>query len=280
MDPVIVIGMHRSGTSMLTRILEDCGLFVGNKLEGNHEATFFLALDRFVYKNACAGWTRPWPVLDLIDHPEGRDMMVDYLRNSCASPRAKEFTGRRGGSKRIFGLDEPWGWKDPRTTVTLPLWLDIWPDAPIVQVDRHGVDVARSLQVRYEKAWENSKLWYERKKPMHRLKAAQKPFSRGHRIRTIDGGIGMWDDHMQIAQQHTKDLGAQLHRFRYEDFLAKPMDFMPKLLAHCGLDPSDEQIAAAIDGVNPSRAFAYRKNPELVEAARRHQKTLARHGYA
>ena len=28
-QPVIIIGMHRSGTSMLTRVLQEAGLFIG-----------------------------------------------------------------------------------------------------------------------------------------------------------------------------------------------------------------------------------------------------------
>ncbi|MCS5697200.1 sulfotransferase [Desulfofundulus thermocisternus] len=29
--PIIIIGMHRSGTNMLTRMLEELGLFVGER---------------------------------------------------------------------------------------------------------------------------------------------------------------------------------------------------------------------------------------------------------
>jgi len=40
-SPIIIIGMSRSGTSMLTRMLDELGLFVGKKLTKNHEALFF-----------------------------------------------------------------------------------------------------------------------------------------------------------------------------------------------------------------------------------------------
>lgn len=39
--PVIIIGMHRSGTSMLTRVLQRAGLFMGEHREENDESLFF-----------------------------------------------------------------------------------------------------------------------------------------------------------------------------------------------------------------------------------------------
>src|SRR5699024_9625556 len=39
--PIIVVGMHRSGTSLLSRVLSDIGVFMGNDLSINHESSFF-----------------------------------------------------------------------------------------------------------------------------------------------------------------------------------------------------------------------------------------------
>lgn len=40
-QPIIILGMHRSGTTMITQLLENLGLFVGTEKEVNHEALFF-----------------------------------------------------------------------------------------------------------------------------------------------------------------------------------------------------------------------------------------------
>lgn len=40
-DPVIIIGMHRSGTSMISRMIEALGLFQGKEKDPNNEAFFF-----------------------------------------------------------------------------------------------------------------------------------------------------------------------------------------------------------------------------------------------
>jgi hypothetical protein len=39
--PVIIIGMSRSGTTLLVEMLEQLGLFAGNKKTRNNEALFF-----------------------------------------------------------------------------------------------------------------------------------------------------------------------------------------------------------------------------------------------
>jgi len=41
-----------------------------------------------------------------------------------------------------------WGWKDPRNTLTLRLWLDLFPEARVIHVIRSGIDVALSLHRR------------------------------------------------------------------------------------------------------------------------------------
>ena len=41
-DPIIVTGMHRSGTTLVTRLLEGCNVYFGLYKDVNNEATFFL----------------------------------------------------------------------------------------------------------------------------------------------------------------------------------------------------------------------------------------------
>ena len=38
---ILLSGMHRSGTSMVTKILKDFSLEVGHKLDDNNESLFF-----------------------------------------------------------------------------------------------------------------------------------------------------------------------------------------------------------------------------------------------
>ena len=46
------------------------------------------------------------------------------------------------------------GWKDPRNTFTLDLWLKLFPNAKIINIMRHPLDVSQSLLVRQNKLLE------------------------------------------------------------------------------------------------------------------------------
>ena len=57
-QPIIIIGMHRSGTSMITRFIEDSGVFIGkkNKMGPNSEAFFFQKINEWLLYQKGASW--------------------------------------------------------------------------------------------------------------------------------------------------------------------------------------------------------------------------------
>src|SRR5450830_930719 len=57
--PVIILGMHRSGTTMVSELLEKLGLFVGEKKEVNNEALFFILMNTWLMREANATWDNP-----------------------------------------------------------------------------------------------------------------------------------------------------------------------------------------------------------------------------
>ena len=60
--PVILLGMHRSGTTMMSRLLETLGLFQGSRLEENHEATFFMNVNKALMLRIHGHWDHPAPM--------------------------------------------------------------------------------------------------------------------------------------------------------------------------------------------------------------------------
>ena len=59
-NPVVILGMHRSGTSLITSCLEDLGLFVGAIKDLNYESWFFLNLNNWMLRQANASWDNPY----------------------------------------------------------------------------------------------------------------------------------------------------------------------------------------------------------------------------
>jgi len=285
--PLIVIGMHRSGTTMVTRALEQLGAFMGTNLSPNAENEFIVALNDWVLWQGSAAWDRPEPFQDVLATPEIRRMATDYLQLMLDGPRAVAFTGRsrltRG--QTAMRLDGPWGVKDPRMTFTLPLWLELWPDAKVVSMTRHGVDVASSLQVRAAKVLPAAEARYRRKRRAYLLSpphVRRKRFVGTLRCARLEGGFEVWDAYATEAERHVTELGERALHLRYEDFLADPRSGVSALARFCELPAGEADLDRIADGINAGRAYAFQGDPDLRAFAARDgvADALTRHGYA
>ncbi len=134
--PVIIIGMHRSGTSMIAKMLEDLGLFSGVRKDRNHEAMFFQKLNDWIFRQCGTTWDHPASIQYLMDNRDVRAMVENYTRYTLQTPRSIGYLGwkRYTQYRNISHLDIPWGWKDPRNTYTLPIWMDLFPGARVIHI--------------------------------------------------------------------------------------------------------------------------------------------------
>ena len=87
----------------------------------------------------------------------------------------------------------------------------------------------------------------------------------------------MWEQYVEKARQESAALGERALEVRYEDLLLQPERIVPAIANFCRVPVGD---AASLDGLEPSRAFAFRRDPELVAFARSMREVLARYGYA
>jgi hypothetical protein len=136
-SPVIVIGMHRSGTSCLAGCLQDLGLHLGevntaapHNKKGNREDPRLWVVHDAVLARVGASWDRP-PTEPVVWTDEEKAALRAVLAEYEAVPR-------------------PWGFKDPRATVLLDGWLEVLPDLRLTASIRHPLAVAGSLAARNE----------------------------------------------------------------------------------------------------------------------------------
>lgn len=275
--PVIIIGMHRSGTSMVTRLLERLGLFVGWKKDPNHEALLFLELNEWLLRQAGATWDRPAAFLEFAQTGATRNLAVEALRCVLGSWPALGFLGPKRflSGRSIVAMREPWGWKDPRNTVTLPVWLDLFPDARVIHVTRHGVDVAQSLTVR-ELA--TPAIGHIRRKAILGL-VGYPEILPSPRCRTLEGSFGLWEEYMAAAMANITSLGERHFCLCYEEFLANPLPFAHELASFCGIPRTDTALDDAVSALKPSRAFAFRDDPALKNFADGVEPRISKYGY-
>lgn len=247
--PVLIIGMHRSGTSLLARELRECGVFMGASRNAHEEAYFFLHKNQRIFRLAHAHWDHPEPVRFLLECPELRSQVVTSLRREVRSFKVVSYVGvtaylRCGGLTR---LDHAWGWKDPRTTYTLPIWLDVFPDTKVVHICRNGVAVADSL----------------RKREQQRPKQLNDPLF-SCRCSSLEGAFGLWAEYEHLSMTVTRELPEDrvLH-LRYEDFVTTPKDHLRRIAQFLGVSFSLGRIDRAVRDIRPESAYTFLRNVEL-----------------
>lgn len=148
---VVVLGMHKSGTSLVAQTLHRSGFWMGEFREeldyssGNrHEHHAFQAVNRDVlsaYLSAPLSHRlrRSWlPDHDQAGYPTNQDSLawihwralerdLPSQPSPAAAQRLIEEMDRKHGD---------WGFKDPRTALTYPVWRRLLPDHRIVVVFR------------------------------------------------------------------------------------------------------------------------------------------------
>lgn len=268
--PIAIIGMHRSGTSLITRLLEEQGLFLGGRKDKHDEALFFIKLNDWLLHQSGCSWDNPDRFRHLIEDAQLNPLVTDYLRLSVDSPRAVGFLGfsRYLKWRSLSAIAEPWGWKDPRTTITLPLWENVFPGLRVIHVLRHGVDVAQSLLVRRNRKIALAEKRFQRLRTIHRFLGKSQGFTDSVRCRTLAEGFSLWESYVTSAENLTEELGSRAITVRYEDFLADPENWARRLIDFCGLTIDPARFDRRLEGINPERAFAFRKSPELTDFAR------------
>ena len=144
-EAILVVGMHRSGTSAATRVLNLLGVELGDSLLdpgpgnrlGHWEHREVVALHEALLQGLGMSWddTRALPKRWMAS------AAADAARQRIAALVAQEFSGSK-----------LWAVKDPRLCRFLPLWIEALAgsgiDLRVLFVVRHPAAVADSLQAR------------------------------------------------------------------------------------------------------------------------------------
>lgn len=210
---VLVLGMHRSGTSALTRVLNLLGLDAGRDVlmgasasnpTGHWEVERLTAFNDRLLDHLGGRWSAP-PDTDrgalaaLADGPWG---------DEAAALHAEAFAGR------------PWVWKDPRVSLLLPFWR-----AVLARAGEHAP---------------------------HEVVALRDPTEIAGSLASRDGvspafGLALWERYTRIL---LGDLDGHPACFvPYERLLAEPGSVARELVAFCPEEPLSDappQVAAVV----------------------------------
>lgn len=128
----IVLGMHGSATSLVAGSLHKFGVNMGKELLGggnsktspHYEDISFLKLNEKILMAAGGFWDNPPP-----------EKKILALKDKFA-PEIKYLVKNKSGL---------WGWKDPRTTLTIKLYLPYLKNPHFICCFRDPLEVAKSL---------------------------------------------------------------------------------------------------------------------------------------
>ncbi len=254
-SPIVIIGMHRSGTSLLAELLQSAGIFMGKDLEEHHESRFFHRQNQMILKNAHAEWDNPLPMTYLLDDSQAVLKFAGRIRASLKSEDVQMYLGANKSILARFFRNSAtqfpslWGWKDPRTTFTLPIWLNVFPRLRVLNVFRNGVDVANSLRAR-EQSYTNQMNW----------------LIVSYRCIKLERAFQLWEEYVAMSFRVTSVLPSeQVYNLRYETLLEHPERELRQLAAFIGIDDSMADFGELVAKVNPGRANAFTHDPELYE---------------
>ncbi len=210
---VLVLGMHRSGTSALGRLLNMMGCYFGEES----------VMARAAQDNPKGFWERldvVWANDELLRLAGGSWWEVDRLDFAAAAPEPATQVQRYLG-QILLKLDahRPWFVKDPRLCLTLDHWLPHLERPVFIHAQRSPLQVARSLQRR--------------------------------NAIPLEYGLALWEFYTRSLLLALG--GLPRIPFRYEDLLRNPHQTVARLhaaLAEAGVDglrlPSPDEVEAFI----------------------------------
>ncbi len=197
---ICIIGMHRSGTSMVARLLNLCGLALGPSeqlLEPNEynpkgyfENNSFFKINESLLTQCGGSWDNP----------------PHFKEDWEYDPSLKEIVNDAKLTIDTFSKHSHWGWKDPRATILLPFWKSLIPNLRFVICVRSPLEIAKSL-------------------------ASRDRFS-------IRKGVYLWNQYMQAAVRDTEGY-PRIYAF-YEDFFKDASGEIDRLIKFCGLQKLDD----------------------------------------
>lgn len=210
---LIVLGMHRSGTSVLARMLSLMGVYFGpegastganaENPKGFWERRDVRNLNDLLLQSAGCDWNRP---LNFTAAAVPKDVIDQFYRD---------------GGRIVLDMDahRPWFLKEPRLCLLMPIWRRLLEVPVCIHVLRNPVEVASSLRTR-------------------------------NKI-SMEVGLAMWEVYVRSAAAHTVDLPSVFvsHRRMMDspaEELASLRAQLEKVGVHLPRQPSPREIDAFV----------------------------------
>jgi hypothetical protein len=259
-QPIIILGMHRSGTTMVTQMLKDLGLFVGDDLDINCESKYFYKINYWVFRIGVSKPDYPDNMQYMV--PACKEVVLEGLDYYMQANKRKAFLGNKK-LQDIRDLDIPWGWKEPKNTFTIDLWKQLFPGAKIIHIYRNPLDSVNSYIKR--DAIQRNKFSLTFKKKLKRFFMIADKYHQNFRMVDHVSAFPVWKSYVEKAMSLHETYPDDIITVKYEDFLEKPFTNLKQILDFIQLPYSELKLEEATKQVKPERGYAFLQDADSVE---------------
>ena len=276
--------MHRSGTSLLARLLEQNGCYMGEqKLENLVESKLMYDINKKLLEMSDASWSCPENWLNL--QSKLQDVLGLYIPELLSDYWGQYVSPGNPQRSVLPSHTEcsiPWGWKDPVNSLTYRQWFHIFPNATFIHIYRHPMDVVNSLFLRESKETQKF-VFFVKNHGIKHLYDMEIFKGITSRCLQLDSALSLWFAYVQncLAIDNFVPPEKVLH-IKYEDLLDSPQDILTKVVHFCGLTVDTANIQKSVASINKERRYAFSQTPKLVQLYKTIQKDplLQQLGYA
>jgi hypothetical protein len=259
-QPVIILGMHRSGTTMVTEMLKELGLFVGEDLDINCESKYFYKINYWAFRIGVSKPDYPDNMQYMV--PACKEVVLDGFDYYMQCSKRKQFLGGKN-LQDIRDLDIPWGWKEPKNTFTIDLWKELFPGAKIIHIYRNPLDSINSYIKR--DAIQRNQFSLTWKKKLKRYMMTADKYHQNFRMVDHPSAFPVWKSYVEKAISLHTTYPDDIIAVKYEDFLNTPLPFLKQIVDFINLPYTDAQLEEVVKDVKPERGYAFLQDPQSVE---------------
>ena len=262
--PVIIIGMHRSGTTMITKFIDELGVFLGSKKNRgpNFESYFFMNINKWIIKQRGGRWDFPENLK--FENDIQTDLIYKNVIKILSSFKTREYFGGKFGIyyRNLLENNFSFGWKDPRTSLLLDFWKNIYPNAKVIHIYRNPIDVSKSLAVREMDLLKKYQSTF-RNRFKELILSERAIYNQSNRLIDINEGVKVWNHYVTCCLNSEYHFQNVLH-IKYEYFLKNPKEVLNQISDFINIIPNENLVTKMVSKVDVSRRYSFLSDQELI----------------
>ena len=257
--PIVITGMHRSGTSLISKILLNNNVNLGSHLDINYESIYFQRINKWIMSCNGSSWDNPKSFNRL------NNADINIFKNKLEGTLNNRFNNSFYfgyfnflANHSFLNLESLWGWKDPSNTFTAIIWREIFPNMKIVNITREPLSVCNSLLLRQSKLRGADSKFNKNILPffLPLLSVNRANILSSFNIKNIDDCLELYKKYLKQMKLNEEKFGDNLFNLQYEELLNNPEKTIRNICDFCEIKVS--KIEDSIKLIDKSNIDKYK----------------------